>query len=72
MQKIRNIQCAVDEKNEEKDHFCNFWGLIPLIWGLRLLQSYRTMPKSWVLYFTTFGQVSSKFNEAFGSYGQKC
>ena len=72
MQKIRNIQCAVDEKNEEKDHFCNFFGVNPFNLGIRIFLTYRTIPKSGVLYFTTFGQVSSKSNAAFGSYGQKC
>ena len=71
MQKMRNIQCTVDKKNEENGHFDNFWGLIPLIWGLRIFLAYRTIPKSRVLYFTTFGQVSSKSYKAFGSYGQK-
>ena len=32
---MRNIQCTVDEKNEEKDQFDNFLGVNPLNLGIK-------------------------------------
>ena len=65
MQKIRNIQCKVDEKNEEKDHFGPFWGVNLLNPGLRIFPAYRPIPKIGVLYYATFGKILAKFNVAF-------
>ena len=38
----------------------------------RIFLAYRPIPSNRKRYFANFGQVSSKSNATFGSYGQKC
>ena len=45
MQKMRNIQCTVDEKNEEKDQFDNFLGVNPLNLGIKNYPGLQTYTK---------------------------